>query len=242
MIESLPPGDFRSGTALYDDVVFPLTREHPGMHASLVPASDKQTFMRALEKVGDDAARQVRSPIVHIEAHGAAQGVELADGSTVLWAELLPTLTAINRACRMNLLVVAMSCEGWSLTGALMPADRAPVFAVIGPTTTLTAAEIDAATRRFYRALLTSFMLDDALLAMNDGRDFDEWRIKPGTAEILFCRVFREYARELAGADQLRYRENELVASIARRRDSTSFRRRCSGRRFGPPWGPWVVV
>ncbi|HEY5022703.1 MAG TPA: hypothetical protein VII30_09485 [Gemmatimonadaceae bacterium] len=58
------------------------------------------------------------APILHIEAHGDAVGLELASGEHIKWSELAPVLTEINVGCQMNLLVVAAACEGWYLGSA----------------------------------------------------------------------------------------------------------------------------
>jgi hypothetical protein len=97
-----------------------------------------------------------------------------------------------------------------------MPSDRAPVFALVGPPEVIAAGAIEEATKRFYRAMLTDFDLNRALEAMNDHADFAKWPIRPATAEILFCRVFRFYLADYATPEGLQDRENEMVANMVR--------------------------
>ena len=156
-----------------------------------------------------------RGPILHLEAHGDEEGLALADGTHIPWTVLTPQLGAINRASRMNLLVLAMMCQGWDLTVALMPNDRAPVFMLVGPPHTLAAVAIQDATKRFYSTLLANWELTDALTSMNEGQLFEHWSIRPATAEILFCRVFRYYLQDLETGRTLQDRENKLVADMA---------------------------
>lgn len=55
--------------------------------------------------------RSVYTPILHIEAHGSAEGLALADGSHLSWTELSFTLRCCNIATRNNLLVVLAACD-----------------------------------------------------------------------------------------------------------------------------------
>lgn len=82
----------------------------------------------------------------------------------------------------------------------------------------MAAGDLLNATRRFYEALVSLFDVNRALQAMNDQLPFAQWLIRPGTAEILYCRVFRQYLEELGSGDALRDRENRLVANISRAR------------------------
>jgi hypothetical protein len=212
VIESLPDGEPKTGGDLYDSVVFPDSRGLEGVFTKFLSAGTRDDLVRCLAEVGRAARLANHRPIVHIEAHGSDDGIGLADGSTFLWSELIPLFGDINQACRMNLVVVAVSCFGWNLTGALMPSDRAPVNMVIGPVNAMSAGELLNATRKFYRSLFAELDLNKALEAMNLGRPYDEWSIKPGTAEILFCRVFRQYVAELGNPESVRRRSNAIVA------------------------------
>jgi hypothetical protein len=221
VVESLPPGDLRSGQELYDAVLIPAKHAHPGLHVEYHRVASRAELDAALRKIEHDCATGGRGPLLHIEAHGDTDGLQLGDGAHVPWTALTPQLARINRASRMNLLVLAMMCKGWDLTAALMPSDRAPVFMLIGPPDNLVALDVQAGTTRFYSELFRTWDLNAALTAMNEGRPYEDWFIKPATAEILFCRVFRYYMQDLDAGRSLEERENKLVAEIARERGLT---------------------
>jgi hypothetical protein len=219
IIESLPEGDFKSGQSLYDDIVYPrISQDLGGAYTEFSRVQNERELHAKLRQI-DSAARSANHlPIIHFEAHGFDQGMELADGALVEWSAITPRLASINEACRMNLIVVAMACQGWNLMYSLMPSERAPLNMLIAPPENMTGGEILEATRRFYDGLVAHLDLNEALKTMNGNLDFSKWRISPGTAEILFCRVFRAYVAGLT-EDLLRERENASVANIARARN-----------------------
>jgi hypothetical protein len=117
----------------------------------------------------------------------------------------------------MNLVVVAIACMGWNLMRDLMLHERAPIFMLVGPPSTMTHAELLDATRRFYDAVFTHLDVNKALEAMNADLLYDQWRLKPGTAEILFCRVFRSHIANGGSFQADADLENDLVARFVRR-------------------------
>jgi hypothetical protein len=219
VLESLAPGEPKTGRDLFDSAVYPGTVALEGMHAEFAPIADESALLKKLSEIAHAARVGNHRPIVHIEAHGGPDGIELADGNYIPWSRVIPALTAINEACRNNLFVVAISCQGWNLTASLMPSDRAPVFMLIGPPANMSAETLLAATRRFYDTLVATIDVNRALEAMNNHAPFADWQLRPATAEILFCRAFRLYVNEVATPLALQARENELVAKITRQRN-----------------------
>jgi hypothetical protein len=216
VIESLAPGQLRSGRELYESILLPATHTHEGLQAEYHYIRTSAELDHVLGKVAEECAEKGRDPILHFEAHGDEQGLALADGTHVPWTTLTPQLATINRACRMNLMVLAMMCNGWDLTVALMPNDRSPVFMLFGPPSELSGLAIQDATQRFYSTLISTWDVNDALSSMNEGQPFEQWSIRPASAEILFCRVFRYYMQDLESGRTLQDRENKIVADMAK--------------------------
>jgi hypothetical protein len=218
VIESLPPGDSKTGEDLYDVVVFPKSRALEGLQTDFSRVANEAELTRKLLAIAHAAKVANHHPIIHLETHGTESGIALGDGSFVSWRNLAPLFARINEACRMNLLVVALACQGWNLTYSLMPSDRAPVFMLVGPPDDMTAAALLSASSGFYESLFAELDVNKGLVAMNKQLDFKDWPVRPATAEILFCRVFRLYLKELGSNSALQERENELVARFARQK------------------------
>lgn len=213
VLESLRPGETKTGEELYDAVIYPGKSAYDDMYTEFARVPTKRDLVRQLSRIAQAAEQANHRPIIHIEAHGGSDGIQLADDDYVPWTQLIPLFTRINIACKNNLVVVAISCFGWGLTAALMPSDRAPVLMLVGPPDAITATELLEATRRFYHNITSGLDMNQALEAMNNHRPFADWRIRPATAEILFCRVFRQYLAEQATPEALLVREDALVAN-----------------------------
>jgi hypothetical protein len=218
VIESMGPGQPKLGEDLYDHVVLPSKLVLEELYTEYSFVAGELQLHAKLQSILDAAKSANHLPIIHFEAHGGEGGIELADESVVTWRSLMPLLSAINEACRMNLMIVAMTCYGWSLMYSLMPSDRAPLFMLVAPPGPMTGQALFNATRDFYKALFGALDINSGLEAMNPDIDFKDWPIRPATAEILFCRVFRLYVDELGGGQALAERENEIVAQVARHR------------------------
>jgi hypothetical protein len=214
LIESLDAKSEPTGTKLFENTIAPALVGQ-NMLGELYQVPSRPAFFGALKNVLQ-MTRDGHAPILHLEAHGDTEGLELASGEHVKWAELAPVLTEINIGCQMNLLVVAAACEGWYLGTVLRPVDRSPIWGVLGPPEVAKAGNLYLAMTNFYRELLESFSLRSALLRMNEQLEISEWRYQFSSAEILFCRVFRYYMQDLKSGETHEQRVNRLVAEIAR--------------------------
>lgn len=108
----------------------------------------KQEFLDVLDEILCEAENVY--PIIHLECHGRGRGLETADGKFVAWHELSDIFRKINRACRLNLLIVA-ACKGLYLINTFKQlAGGTPYCAVIGAETVLKAGDIEKDFSAFY--------------------------------------------------------------------------------------------
>lgn len=191
VIESLPLGEPRTGEALYDSLLAPGQSRGTGPKATNRRVTSKLELLALLNQIATDAEQHQTRPLLHFESHGSPEGLGLADETLIAWEELSAALLNINLASKMNLLVFAAMCHGWYMLDGALPSGRSPVFAVVGPPSEKTFAELEAATTLFYSDAVLSGNLESALLAMNGGAPFKDWTMRPGLAEIAFCRAFR---------------------------------------------------
>lgn len=164
VLQSLPKGELQTGKRLNEDIQTLNVFHGRGLDVSFHDVPTKQDFLAALATIQGEALRGVY-PLLHIECHGAADetGIVLADGSFLAWKELKPLLTAINVATRCNLLVVMACCSGGYLAQTLLPTERAPCWALIGPTTTVYTDEILSNLNSFYATFLGTLDGDRSL-------------------------------------------------------------------------------
>ena len=75
-------------------------------------AHNETELLGYLEELRADVVRSGSGLVLHIECHGDAHYMELADGSHVAWSELRDILVPINIASRMNVILVLACCSG----------------------------------------------------------------------------------------------------------------------------------
>lgn len=168
IIEALRPDDCRTGRLLFEDLEPLAITARPVVTARFWSVQTREEFLEQLRSIAHDSRTHGHFPLLHIEAHGSREGIQVSSGELLTWLEFKDELTAINEISRLNLLVILAACEGAHLLSIIQPTDRAPVRALIGPTRTVTGDEIERASLAFYRTL---FRVKDGVAAwraMND--------------------------------------------------------------------------
>ena len=107
-------------------------------------------------------------PILHISAHGFAQGIQLSSGETIIWEQLREMLAPINKALNHNLIVCMSTCEGYSGSqmAMLSEPDNYPFLALIGNGSKPTWPETAVGFSTFYHLLANNRYVPDAVEAM----------------------------------------------------------------------------
>lgn len=165
VLQSLPTGQLRTGARLREDIEAASAFHSRGLPVDFREARSRSEFWACLDDWCHEAQHEDECPLLHIECHGSTdtKGLSLSDGTDVTWAELKPRLTAMNLATRCNLLVVLGACYGGHLAQIIQVVDRAPCWAVIGPTADVLPGELMSGYGAFYREFLTSLSGDRAV-------------------------------------------------------------------------------
>ena len=216
IVDALGPGeDPQTGVWVRDTVLAPLAKTHAVKlsHNKVTSRSELMQLLVSIERLVRDVGI---APILHFESHGTEQGIQMPDASVVLWGDLRPILTEINRGCKMNLLTVMGMCHGRHLVSQLLPTDASPVWALIGPVDEILPSRLQIGFESFYRELLSTLDSRAAVQAMNAHRGDRPRDLWIDVAEIVFCRVFRSYISEHCSLEQLAARENVLVERVTR--------------------------
>lgn len=140
-------------------------------------------------------------PIIHISAHGNAEGIALSNGEVISWEHLKQLLQPINAALQGFLLVCMSSCEGYAGTRMAMFTDNQamPFFALVGCSGKPTWSDTAVAYATFYHLLAKGHNVDQSVAAMrtasgNEGfflsrgeqvkKDYIEFVNKQNTARL----------------------------------------------------------
>lgn len=153
VIESLDPGDRRTGWDLYESQLKPLEAAFDGLEVSYVWVQDRAALEALIVRLTSEADER-RWPIIHIEAHGNEHVLGLAD-CNVFWQELGALMAPLNRATRFNLIVTLAACHGAFFAKALDPFKPAPFLHLVSPAERIYPDEVEECFRAFYWHLLS---------------------------------------------------------------------------------------
>lgn len=154
IIESIPDGQPKTGKYLHEALKAaalnnsrPITVEH-------YPLSSRTELFGLLAQLRADAVLKGDLPLLHLEAHGNDDGLELANGDFVLFAQLYEHLQPINVATQLNMFVSVAACEGVSFGKMLIPTERAPFLNLLGPRDKMYPDQLYQAFHAFYHTLI----------------------------------------------------------------------------------------
>lgn len=152
----------------------------------------------------------------------AEKGISTASGEFISWAELKPYLCALNEISRLNLLVVMAACNGADLAKVILPTDRAPVWAMIGPPRPVEAGRILDGFKAFYNTLLDTHDGKEALNSLNGTPDVKDWKFIFTNAEFFFISVYKGYLESLCTESVIAERAKKIAEKIIQDRPTNS--------------------
>lgn len=189
ILESIPTGQPPTGRQLFDalePIAAPVTVEYAS-------AATRVAFKTQLQKIYDQTVSTRHIPLLHIEAHGNDDGIELANGDFIHWDDLCKDLVAINQATGFDLFVSISACFGAYLMSQVNPIERAPFSACLSATKSLYPDELFRGFYTFYRALLSGKSGTEILTAMKEFNNENDQSFYFGEASDFFQKVCAGY-------------------------------------------------
>lgn len=170
VIESLREDDWKTGRLLREDievVALPYGNRLE-VHYKTARNADELAFF--LEELAGYVRLSGRAPCLHIQCHGDADGLQLTDGSRMLWNRLKPLLVDINIASRMNLFLVLACCYGGYFAAECRYHEPVPFAYILGPGNAIAADPLFALNNAFYTELLRTRDVTQALTVAGASR------------------------------------------------------------------------
>lgn len=138
-------------------------------------------------------------PIIHLSAHGSAEGIELTNKEILKWSELRDYFKPINKAFNGNLLLCMSSCHGFSACRMSMHKTDTeyPFWGLVGNDTKPLWSETAVAYTTFYHHIALGDTLPNAVKAMkvasgNEGFSF----IEAKDAQDVYLKVLAKQSPE----------------------------------------------
>jgi hypothetical protein len=201
VVESLRKNDrIKTGSELYASYLSPLARRMRLRADEPYVVASQLDLVRALAMIRREVETERLSPFLQIEAHGCLEGMETGNGDFIVWEALGSLLQPINQASENNLFVGASMCRGAWMFRALTrcgPFDRAPFWAMVGPTEDISPQQALAGFGEFYRVVLHDQDSERAMQGL--AAAFGQAAIV--MAESLLLRFWQHLLRETESSD-----------------------------------------
>ena len=197
VIQSLPDGESPTGKRLYEDITMIILRDAPRLKMEYKDICCKKELFAYLSQLKEESSRGLW-PLIHLECHGLScrTGILLGDGSSVLWQELYPYFSAINKNTKLNLILVAGLCYGVFFSELFSAIDKAPFLMAIGPTEQINNVEIENSFREFYTNYFCSSNGTEAVDKLIK-RNLNEGAFYITIATSIFKKFFKTYLLQL---------------------------------------------
>ena len=157
IIDSIPPGEAQTARRLHDHIR-DLQYDSAVMQGRVTrhSVSNGADLNELLSRLAYEAERGDSWPLVHIESHGDHDGLQLANGDLIRWADLQPRFLRLNKTTRNHLFVVMAACWGFhSIKAMLDVTDHAVSLRLLaGPAQETSSGKIEDAMMGFYNSLL----------------------------------------------------------------------------------------
>jgi hypothetical protein len=170
VIQSLREDDWQTGRFLREDIevaALPYGNDLQVHYKTARNADELEFLLKELERY---VRLSGRAPCLHIQCHGDADGLQLTDGSQMLWGRLKPLLVNINLASRMNLFLVLACCYGGYFAAECRYQEPVPFAYILGPGKAIAADPLFALNTAFYIELLKTRDVTQALTVAGGAR------------------------------------------------------------------------
>lgn len=213
VIQSLGPTDrLKTGKALFCDQLKPLCKKNH-VNSFYCELSKKQGFLNVMRRIWKHCETESIYPIIHLEMHGNQDGggLVISNGDDIRWSEFVPLCKGINRACNNNLFLVMAVCHGYQAIRKTSIKDISPFCTLIGPSSTVTAGEIQRDFPKFYKQLFQTGDIDQAYHHLSNGYGLYK-------CEQTFIECLVRYLREQCRGKEKKGRTERLLTEALKNR------------------------
>lgn len=213
IIESLQPGDVKTGTNLFNDTVKPrMLQKGLENQCQLITLSTKSEFFDAFTEIKNQIIYNHEFPIIHFEMHGSKEGLELESREIIRWQELQEKMIEMNKLCENNLFISMATCFGGYIYTVISPKLRTPFWGFIGPFEEVRQIELLDNYTAFYSEFLLTNNFVEAEKAMNNSNPGRISKFRLQNTEYIFAKAYENYEKIYLTPEMIEHRTN-LIAS-----------------------------
>ena len=195
IIDSLKPGERQTAKTLHAHLEPICRAKSANATCGYTYARGPEDVISAIVSIRDNVLRTGQFPILHIEAHGCPEGIELASGDGLTWEQLRPYLSALNCATKVSLVVMMAACKGACLDSLFLLGERAPMLAMLAPLRDIDDGPLERAMIAFYTGAFIKGDGTRAWWGMNGMVDPDRLMFDVRHAETRFEQRLQQFVR-----------------------------------------------
>ncbi|HCT7314088.1 TPA: hypothetical protein OT780_003175 [Klebsiella variicola] len=206
ILDCVPDGDMQTARRLHEN----LSDRGFRTGIALLKIKDTITLREVLQQIKESFQPELNigmQPIIHIEAHGNPQSMELPDGSYFSWDELANNLRIINQFMCNQLITFIGTCHGYNFIYINHTITKfTPVYFCIAPLDSIPAGDLQDSTFAFYQSLFTTGDLTLSASLLDDSKFYTY------NSDYMFHRAFHEAMQRGHRGKNLRERKEALIS------------------------------
>ena len=207
ILDAIPEGQLSTARRLREDLRDIAIAFSPTPEIRYFRLETPDDFVAAIQELKRGVKTGGVFPLLHFEGHGGELGLEMANGEGFSWNKLKNELIPLNEEMGLNLMLILAACHGATFIRAMSTIERAPVWGIIGPVSTVEAGETQSAFGAFYSAIFRGQSTSAAVKALNENGGVQYYRT---SAERFFYEVWCRYQEHECSKAKLEERARRL--------------------------------
>lgn len=215
VLESLRARDRKTGQAVYADILKRLCEKLGHTSATHIELESRSGLIETLDEINNSIIPNSKFSYIHFEMHGFKNGLELTNGDTITWKDLIVLLRRINISCNNNLFLSIASCYSAYLISEIGNHlnERTPVLGLIGVKDEIGEFDVEVSFQEFFKTLLDTDNLTLAINAINNSIQRKDLFVYM-TSNALFSHLLKKHKTQQVQNNILKDIVREYVAKL----------------------------
>jgi hypothetical protein len=168
ILDAVPEGELSTALALREHLRDIADYKETGLRILYFKIERLEDLQDACIELLSEAESNNCRPWIHFDGHGNQNedGAHAANGEFISWMTFRDCITPINTQTNIGVVLTLSACFGGSFARSMRTTDRAPVLALIGPSTAALAGDLKLDFQSFHSKVFESKSILDAIAAL----------------------------------------------------------------------------
>ncbi|WP_373020945.1 hypothetical protein [Thiomicrorhabdus sp.] len=177
IFDFVPENELQTGIQLYNNLRDFINIESSDLFCEKYRCQNKTDFLQILNKLKQRVKEKKEIPYIHIEGHSTKKELKLLDNSRIEWSEIFGHFREINILAQNNLFFSSGACEAAHSFKSSSIKKACPIFGLLAPEKKVSAGEAIDGFIEFFRSLISSDSLSDALNNFSNSTDSQKFSL-----------------------------------------------------------------